>query len=146
MPAPHNVCCEEGTMSSFRPKAKCLMPILVALTITAWLFAGEKTVTAEGKLVSASCYLRDGVTTNDMEGAKECGSSCLKQGKPGGLLTPDNTFYILDGPSLRLAPYVGQEIRVTGEQHGKDILSIHSAWVKMGGGWEAIDTHYHPEK
>ncbi|HZP64114.1 MAG TPA: hypothetical protein VFB28_11915 [Terriglobales bacterium] len=125
-------------------KARWLLLISVAISVCA--YGAEKKVTLEGQLVSASCYLSDGATGNDMGGTKECGSGCLRQGKPGGLLTKENSFYILDGPSLRLAPYVGQEIRVTGEEHGRDIISIRSASVRKGGGWESIDIQYHPEK
>jgi hypothetical protein len=79
-----------------------------------------------------------------MGGAKECGTGCLQQGKPGGLLTKNGDFYVLDAPSLALAPYVGQQLRVTGKQR-KDIISVTSASVKTGGGWEAIDIKYHPK-
>src|SRR5581483_11800074 len=87
-------------------KARWLLLISVAISVCA--YGAEKKVTLEGQLVSASCYLSDGATGNDMGGTKECGSGCLRQGKPGGLLTKENSFYILDGPSLRLAPYVGR--------------------------------------
>jgi len=114
--------------------------------LSAWLYAAPNLVTREGKLVSASCYLEDHSLTGDEMGGRPCGSGCLKQGKPGGLLTKDNQFFILDGPSLALAPYVGQEIRVTGEERAKDILSVYRAEVKRAGGWESIDTRYHPTK
>ena len=123
---------------------KCSSLFLLVLAASAWLSAAETAVTREGKLVSASCYLSDNSLTGDEMGGRPCGSGCLRRGKPGGLLTKDNEFYILDGPSLALAPYVGQQIRVTGQEHGKDILSIYTAAVKRGDGWESIDIKYHP--
>ena len=123
--------------------------LLIALVLSVCAFAADKKITLEGKLVSASCYLTSkspDATGDNMGGKNHCGSGCLRQGKPGGLLTKENAFYIIDGPSLRLAPYVGQQIRVTGDEHGNDIISIDSASVSSGNAWKAIDIHYHPEK
>jgi hypothetical protein len=81
------------------------------------LYAAEEKekITLEGTLVSATCYLGDNSATgNDMGGVKGCGTGCLKQGKPAGLVTKEKQFRILDAPSSLLAPYVGQEVRVTG--------------------------------
>ena len=121
--------------------------LLLAVAISTVTYAADKTTTLEGRLVSASCYLTDHSNTgNEMYGAKECGTGCLKQGKPGGLLTKDNAFYLLDAPSLPLARYVGQQIRVTGEEHGSDIISARKVMVQKGSGWESVDISYHPEK
>lgn len=81
-----------------------------------------------------------------MGGMKECGTGCLKQGKPGGLLTKDNAFFILDAPSLPLAPYVGQQIQVTGVERGKDIFSVKTVAVRKAGGWESIDIKRHTQQ
>jgi hypothetical protein len=121
--------------------------VLPVLAFSVWVYAAGKTSAFEGTLVSATCYMSDhSATANDMFGSKECGSGCLEQGKPGGLLTKDNQFYMLDAPSLRLAPYVGQQIRITGEELSKDILSVKTVAVKKGNGWESIDIRYHPQK
>ncbi len=129
--------------------SKACALLLLSLAVSVCAYGAGKKVTREGKLVSASCYLpeKSPTATGDaMGGTDHCGSGCLKQGKPGGLLTKENDFYILDGPSLRLAPYVGQEVRVTRQEYSKDIISVESASVRSGGGWEAIDMHYHPSK
>ena len=125
--------------------------VLVAgtLILSVWVFAADKTTTVEGRLVSASCYLPDkspGATGNDMGGGKHCGSGCLKQGKPAGLLTQDDTFYILDAPSIRLSPYVGQQIRVTGREYSQDIIVPDSVAVRQGGRWLSVDLKFHPDK
>ena len=128
---------------------KTIMLVVLAFASSSWLCAAEKTITVEGKLVSASCYLPDksaSTTGDSMGGVEHCGSGCLQQGKPGGLLTKDNAFYILDAPSLRLAPFVGQEIRVTGQEESTDILAAKSVDVKKGDAWQSIDIKFHPEK
>lgn len=103
------------------------------------LYASEDKVTLEGTLVSASCYLADNSATgNEMDGVKQCGTGCLKQGKPAGLLTKEKQFHILDAPSLLLAPYVGQELRVTGIDYN-GVISVKKAEVRKGSGWKEID-------
>jgi hypothetical protein len=67
-----------------------------------------------------------------------CGSGCLKQGKPAGLLTKEKQFHILDAPSLLLAPYVGQEVRVTGIDYN-GVISVKKAEVRKDGEWKEID-------
>jgi hypothetical protein len=125
---------------SIMAKTRLLVLVVFAVGVSCLYAAEEKQkVTLEGTLVSASCYLADNSATgNDMGEIKACGSGCLKQGKPAGLLTKEKHFHILDAPSLLLAPYVGQEIRVTGiDYHG--VISVKKAEVRKGGEWEEID-------
>lgn len=119
-------------------KAQVLSLVAFAVGVSC-LYAAEERVTHEGTLVSATCYLADNSATgDDMGGTKHCGRGCLKQGKPAGLLTKDKHFHILDAPSLLLAPYVGQELRVTGIDYN-DVISVKKAEVKKHGKWEEID-------
>jgi hypothetical protein len=120
--------------------AKTRLIVLVAFVVCAsCLFAAEEKVTLEGTLVSASCYLADNSATgNDMGGIKRCGTGCLKQGKPAGLLTREKHFHILDAPSLLLAPYVGQELRITGIDYN-GVISVKKAEVRKDGQWGEID-------
>ena len=122
--------------------AKTRLVVLVAFAaVVSCLYAAEEKekVTLEGTLVSASCYLGDNSATgNEMGGIKECGSGCLKQGKPAGLVTKEKHFHILDAPSLLLAPYVGQEMRVTGIDYN-GVISVKKAEVRKDGKWEEID-------
>jgi hypothetical protein len=62
----------------------------------------------------------------------------LKHGKPAGLVTKEKKFHILDAPSLLLAPYVGQEMRVTGIDYN-GVISVKKAEVRKDGRWEEID-------
>lgn len=121
-------------------KPRMLVLAAVALCVSCWCAAQQKeTVTLEGTLVSATCYLGDNSATgNDMNGVKECGTGCLKQGKPAGLVTQEKKFHILDAPSLLLAPYVGRQIRVTGIDH-EGVISVRKAEIRKGSGWEEMD-------
>ena len=104
------------------------------------LFAADKPSTYEGKLVDSKCYLEDTAknTGNDHSGMKGCGTMCLKAGTPGALLTKDNKFYALLAPSIALAPYVGEVIRVTGTLHGT-ALQADKVEVNKDGKWVTVD-------
>src|SRR6266436_7334900 len=126
---------EESVMA----KTRLLVLVAFAVGVSCLYAAEEKEKTLEGTLVSASCYLADNSATgNEMNGIKECGTGCLKQGKPAGLLTKEKQFHILDAPSLLLAPYVGQEMRVTGIDYN-GVISVKKAEVRTDGEWEEID-------
>ena len=97
-------------------------------------------ITLQGTLISSTCYLDSSnhPTGNDMGSRKNCGSDCLKRGDPAGLVTKDNDFHILVVSSIRLAPYVGQQVRVTGNDHNGTI-TVDRVEVSRNGKWEAID-------
>src|SRR5580692_2506527 len=65
------------------------------------------------------------------------GTLCLKGGTPGGLLTSDKKFYALLAPSLALAPYVGQEIRVEGSLVNGSI-NVSKVEVNQNGNWQEV--------
>jgi hypothetical protein len=96
-------------------------------------------VTLEGTIVSSACYLENDShpTGNDMGGRKACGSECLKRGDPAGLVTKEKEFHVLVAPSVALAPYVGQLVRVTGTDHNGTI-AVEKAEVAKEGSWEEI--------
>jgi hypothetical protein len=127
-----------------------LKSFLITATVLAtplWLNATDDPTTLEGKLVWASCYISDHSATPDEKcGFKECGTSCILRGKPGGLLTKDSAFYFLDAQSLPLAPYVGQQIRVTGTELSEDIFSVVKIAVKKGDAWQPLEIPFHPQK
>jgi hypothetical protein len=120
---------------------KTRLVVLVAFVVgVSCLYAAEEKVTLEGTLVSSACYLEgpSHPTGNDMGGKKACGSECLKRGDPAGLVTKEKEFHILVAPSLALAPYVGQQVRVTGTNHNGNIV-VEKAEVTKDGKWEEID-------
>ena len=128
----------KGEESKFMAKTRLIVMVAFAVGVS-FLCAAEEKVTLDGTLVSASCYLADhSATGNEMGGNKRCGTGCLKQGKPAGLLTKEKQFHMLDAPSLLLAPYVGQELRVTGVDYN-GVISVKKAEVKKDGEWEEID-------
>jgi hypothetical protein len=121
--------------------AKTRLLVLVAFAAGAsCLYAAEEKekVTLEGTLVSSACYLGGNQTGDEMGGEKHCGSRCLTHGDPAGLLTKEKQFHILVAPSLKLAPYVGQEVRVTGIDHN-GVISVEKAEVSKDGEWKEIE-------
>ncbi len=116
------------------------LSVLIAATFLGAivLFGAEKATTWEGTLVDSNCYLKDNsLTGNDHMGVKDCGTACLKQGLPAGLLTKTKKYHALVAPSLPLAPYVGQEVRVSGSLHEGAILA-EKVEVQKNGKWEEV--------
>ena len=99
--------------------------------------AQQKDMSYSGTLVDSKCYLAHGATTNDHGANKACGTLCLKGGTPGGLLTSDKKFYPLLAPSIALAPYVGQEIRVSGSMVSGSI-NVSKVEVNQNGSWQEV--------
>ena len=105
------------------------------------LYAADEKVTLEGTLVSSVCYLGNEhhPTGNDMgKPGDRCGTKCLEHGDPAGLLTNDQKFHVLVVSSLKLAPYVGEQVRVTGTDHDGAIL-IEKVELKKEGQWNEVD-------
>jgi hypothetical protein len=112
--------------------------LALAVTFSLRLSGAEKDKTFTGTLVDSKCYLMNHeLTGNDHGTVKQCGTLCLKGGTPGGLLTKDKKFYALLAPSLVLAPYVGQEVRVTGSIVS-GAINLSKAEVKENGSWQEI--------
>lgn len=115
-----------------------LVAAAFALALAVGLWAQQKAVTLEGSLVDSKCYLKDNsLTGNDHGPIKECGTLCLKGGTPGGLLTKNNKYHPIIAPSIVLAPYVGQTIRVHGTLHSNAILA-DKVEVSKNGKWEEM--------
>jgi hypothetical protein len=109
---------------------------LVALVVG--VSAAEKAVALEGTLVDSKCYLKDNsLTGNDHGPVKGCGTMCLKGGTPGALLTKDKKFHAILAPSIALADYVGQTIRVHGTLHN-GAIAAEKVEVSKNGKWEEI--------
>ncbi len=117
---------------------RLLVLLAFAVVIAVGLSAAEKTVTLEGTLVDSKCYLKDNsLTGNDHGPVKECGTMCLKGGTPGALLTKDKKFHAILAPSLALAPYVGQTIRVSGSIHN-GAIAADKVEIQKDGRWEEV--------
>lgn len=115
-----------------------LLILAFAVAVAVGVSAAEKAVTLEGTLVDSKCYLNNNALTgNDHGGVKECGTLCLKGGTPGALLTKDKKFHAILAPSLALAPYVGQTIRVHGTLHN-GAIAAEKVEVNKNGKWEEI--------
>jgi ABC-type oligopeptide transport system substrate-binding subunit len=109
--------------------------LALALAFTVAVSAADASYT--GTLVDSKCYLAHGATTNDHGSNKGCGTLCLKGGTPGGLLTSDKKFYPLLAPSVALAPYVGEEIRVSGSMVSGSI-NVSKVEVNENGNWKEV--------
>ena len=119
-------------------KAGLLVFLAFAVALAVGMSAAEKAVTLEGTLVDSKCYLKDNsLTGNDHGPVKGCGTMCLKAGTPAGLLTKDKKFHAILAPSLVLAPYVGQTIRVNGTVHNGAVLAA-KVEVNQNGKWEEV--------
>jgi hypothetical protein len=114
------------------------IPFACAMVVSVTLFAAQKPTTWQGTLVDSNCYLKDNsLTGNNHMGVKECGTACLKSGLPAGLLTKAKVYHVLVAPAPALAPYVGQEVRVTGSLHSGAILA-DKVEVQKNGSWREI--------
>ena len=102
------------------------------------LYAAPKSTVWQGTLVDSNCYLKDhALTGNDHMGVKQCGTICLRSGLPAGILTRTKQFHVLVAPSLALAPYVGEQVRVTGTMHN-EAIQTEEVEVSKNGKWEEI--------
>jgi hypothetical protein len=111
------------------------LALIVAFSVV--LAAAQKDASYSGTLVDSKCYLAHNMATNDHGPNKNCGTLCLKGGTPGGLLTSDKKFYALLAPSIALAPYVGQEIRVSGSLVNGSI-NVSKVEVNQNGSWQEV--------
>lgn len=119
-------------------KFKLAVVLVCLIFASAAVYAAPKTVVWEGTLIDTNCYLKDhALTGNDHMGVKACGTACLKSGLPAGILTRTKQFHVLVAPSIALAPYVGQEVRVTGSiQSGP--IQADKVEVRKNGKWQEI--------
>lgn len=100
--------------------------------------AAQQATTVEGTLVDAKCYLSgNSLAGNDHGPMKDCGTMCLKGGTPGAVLTKDKKFHPIIAPSVALADYVGQTIRVSGSLHSGAILAS-KVEVNKNGKWAEV--------
>ncbi len=114
------------------------MAVAWVVVAAATLFAAPKTTVWQGTLVDSNCYLKDhALTGNDHMGVKQCGTACLKTGLPAGILTRSKQFHVLVAPSIALAPYVGDQVRVTGTMHF-GAIQAEKVEVRKNGKWEAV--------
>ncbi len=92
----------------------------------------------EGELVSAKCYLREGLTGNDHMGMKGCGTACAKSGNPVGLLTADGKYYTLVVPAPEIADHVGQTLRASGTVKSGSVVP-DKLEMKDGDSWKEVE-------
>jgi len=119
-------------------KLKMSAVLVCLMFASAAAYAAPKTAVWEGTLIDTNCYLKDhALTGNDHMGVKGCGTACLKSGLPAGILTRTKQFHVLVAPSIALAPYVGQQVRVTGSSESS-LIQASKVEVRKGGKWQEI--------
>jgi hypothetical protein len=119
-------------------KAQYSVLATLALTLTAGMAWAQQATTFEGTLVDSICYLKDNsLAGNDHGPMKDCGTMCLRAGTPAGLLTRDKKFQPILAPSVALAPYVGQTVRINGTVQSGAILAS-KVEVNRAGRWEEV--------
>src|SRR5271165_1117838 len=112
-----------------------ILALCALLAASVSLGGAEQNQVWTGSLVDASCYLTDSTQSgNDHMDMKNCGTACLKMGRPAGIVTADKRFFVLLAPAPDIAEYVGQTIRVTGKLRNGSIL-VDKLEVKKGTGW-----------
>jgi hypothetical protein len=107
------------------PIMKRLFASLVLATVTLGagfaLAAGEHqgvTKTLAGEVVDSGCYL--GHAARGEKHGASCGSKCVANGMPMGLLTADGTLYLITlnhddaDPYNKLKGMIGKNVKVTG--------------------------------
>lgn len=87
-----------------------------------------KSIQIQGTLVDTSCYFEEGQKTDDHDGMKACGKSCLESGIPAGVLVGDKV-YILIFPAKAFADYVGKTVEIKGDPYGDNLIHPHKAFV-----------------
>ena len=95
-------------------------------------------VTVEGELVSAKCYLREGLTGNDHLGMENCGTACVESGNPVGLLTEEGTYYTLVVPAPEVADQIGSRLRASGTIRAGSLVPDRLE-VQAGDAWENVE-------
>ena len=112
---------------------------LSLLLMVTSLSATGQTVRLEGTLVCSKCYLTDNSLIHNYHfPMTKCGTMCLNNGTPAGLLTQDQEFHAIIAPSSSLADYVGRTIRVSGSLHGGSILAT-TVEIKEGEEWKKVE-------
>jgi len=92
----------------------------------------SKPVTVSGTLLDAYCYMREGDLTNTHINLKNCGTECLKEGLPAGILA-DGKLYVLIFPGTVFADYLYQPVEVVGDLYGESDLIPSRVTVTVNG-------------
>ena len=111
--------------------------VVVSVFLFGLVLSGQQ-VSVEGELVSAKCYLREGLTGNDHLGMKNCGTACAKSGNPVGLLTSEGRYYTLVIPSPEIADHVGRRLRASGTIKSGSILP-NKLEMEEGDSWKVVE-------
>ncbi|HJT25430.1 MAG TPA: hypothetical protein VJ873_12725 [bacterium] len=119
---------------------KILLSILLAVYLTAGSTVKaqdqkgpvSKQVTVSGTLVDAYCYMKEGDLTETHANIKSCGTECLKEDLPAGILA-DGKLYVLIFPGTAFMNYIYKQVEVTGELYGdSDLIPLKATAIVDG--------------
>jgi hypothetical protein len=92
----------------------------------------SRQVVVTGMLVDAYCYMKEGDVTETHVNLKSCGTECLKEGLPAGVLM-GGKLYVLIFPGTVFMNYLYKQIEVTGELYGdSDLVPLKAAVIVDG--------------
>jgi len=105
--------------------------LLLALLVTLFAFADDKTVTLTGEIVDLHCYTSRGAHGEEHAG---CSNACISRDVPAALLTEDGTLYLLVNEKPvsvkeKIAGKAGKKVTATGkvvERSGMKALQLIS--------------------
>ena len=120
-------------------KKSILIAILACSVLgpsAAWAEAGKaqpsKAVTISGLLVDAYCYMKEGDVTQTHGTLKNCGTQCLEQGLPAGVVV-DGKLYLLVFPGTAFKDFLYLPVEIIGELYGDSDLIPAKATVTIDG-------------
>jgi hypothetical protein len=114
-----------------------LLTVVFFISMRTLVYAKGAQVTVRGKLVDAACYLKFGYTNNNHMGTMACGTRCLVQGSPAGLLKGHH-IYILIFPARFFSNDIGKTFQISGKIIQGDLLIPHIVKILENGKMQKV--------
>jgi len=92
----------------------------------------SKAVTISGTLVDAYCYMKEGDMNQTHGNMKSCGTQCLKDGLPAGVVV-DSKLYLLVFPGVVFTDALYLPVEVIGDLYGETDLIPAKVSVTVNG-------------
>ena len=92
----------------------------------------SRLVTITGTLVDVYCCMKEGDLTETHVKIKSCGTECLKEGLPAGVLMNGRLFTLIF-PGTAFMNYLYKQVEVTGDLYGDSDIIPAKASVVIDG-------------
>jgi hypothetical protein len=112
-----------------------LLTLILVLGALPALAERNADTSIEGTLLTSGCYLVNNTWGKDH---KECAARCSQRGVPAGVLTAEGNFVPLMLPATKVADFMEETVRATGEMKA-GLLLVSKLEVKNGATWQEID-------